>query len=432
MAGTRNSMLQDVQDNMHTGAAGSAGAAASGARATRRGSPQPQLGRALAASPPPPPAREPEPAPSPPPPPHPAPAPSTGKDAGPVQRLVSAMQLWMMRVIQQHGFVGILLLASWPNAAFDLCGICCGAFKMPFWEFFGATLIGKGAVKVSGQALFFVALFRQVRPRRALVQPMLGQAGPGWVRRGWWRPGPAAYSSRPPCCCSDAASSPAAPPTHALPTPLPSPPPRQATRDKLLAALGALLPAHLPGAPPGAPPPAATLKGFVDGQVGERRQRRLRAAPPRASCTGGTPGGARLAPPHPTPTPPPPTPPPPHPPPTPTPPPPHPHQIAKFQVRVVASAAAHHGETRWWWTRAAHYLRTHFGSGPAAARAWAAAQVPDTVSEVWGWVILVLIGMFAVSCINALAQGQKAWAEEEAARRRGGGGDAQRQRAKGE
>lgn len=47
--------------------------------------------------------------------------------------------------------MGILLLASWPNAAFDLCGLCCGAFKMPFWSFFGATLIGKGVVKVNGQ-----------------------------------------------------------------------------------------------------------------------------------------------------------------------------------------------------------------------------------------------------------------------------------------
>ena len=45
-------------------------------------------------------------------------------------------------------------------AAFDLCGICCGAFMMPFWEFFGATLIGKGVVKVTGQTAFFIALFR--------------------------------------------------------------------------------------------------------------------------------------------------------------------------------------------------------------------------------------------------------------------------------
>lgn len=83
-----------------------------------------------------------------------------GKQTGIFAQIVAAMQAWMMRVIQQHGFYGILLLASWPNAAFDLCGICCGAFMMPFWEFFGATLIGKGVIKVSGQSMFFVALFR--------------------------------------------------------------------------------------------------------------------------------------------------------------------------------------------------------------------------------------------------------------------------------
>lgn len=38
-----------------------------------------------------------------------------------------------------------------PNAAFDLCGLCCGAFKMPFWKFFGATLLGKAFVKVNMQ-----------------------------------------------------------------------------------------------------------------------------------------------------------------------------------------------------------------------------------------------------------------------------------------
>ena len=53
--------------------------------------------------------------------------------------------------VQAHGFWGILLLAAYPNAAFDLCGICCGHFLMPFWEFFGATLIGKGGIKVSGR-----------------------------------------------------------------------------------------------------------------------------------------------------------------------------------------------------------------------------------------------------------------------------------------
>lgn len=140
----------------------------------------------------------------------------------------------------------------------------------------------------------------------------------------------------------------------------------QASREALLSAVASVLPRHLPGAPPGGVPPAATLKGFVDSQ------------------------------------------------------------IHKFQARVAASAAEHRGEARWFWTRAADYLRAHFGSGPAAARAWAAAQVPDTVSEVWGWVILVLIATFAISCVNALAQGQKAWADGERRRR-----EAQQQQGRG-
>jgi vacuole membrane protein 1 len=82
---------------------------------------------------------------------------------------VDIMKDWMLRFIQSHGFWGILLLAAYPNAAFDLCGICCGHFLMPFWEFFGATLIGKGVIKVSGQAAFFVALFRHDSRERILA-----------------------------------------------------------------------------------------------------------------------------------------------------------------------------------------------------------------------------------------------------------------------
>ena len=53
----------------------------------------------------------------------------------------------------RHGFWGIFLLAAWPNALFDLCGICCGHFLMPFWQFFGATLMGKALVKVGFQSV---------------------------------------------------------------------------------------------------------------------------------------------------------------------------------------------------------------------------------------------------------------------------------------
>lgn len=57
----------------------------------------------------------------------------------------------MVAFIKRRGFWGIFMLASWPNAAFDLCGIACGAFMMPFWTFFLGTLLGKGVVKVNMQ-----------------------------------------------------------------------------------------------------------------------------------------------------------------------------------------------------------------------------------------------------------------------------------------
>ena len=35
-----------------------------------------------------------------------------------------------------------------PNPLFDLAGITCGHFLIPFWTFFGATLIGKAVIKM--------------------------------------------------------------------------------------------------------------------------------------------------------------------------------------------------------------------------------------------------------------------------------------------
>eukprot|EP00913_Durusdinium_trenchii_P016299 g15318.t1 len=69
------------------------------------------------------------------------------------------MKLWTVNFTEKHGFLGIFLLASWPNAAFDMCGMCCGYLLMPFWTFFIATSLGKGVVKSSGQAVLFVNLF---------------------------------------------------------------------------------------------------------------------------------------------------------------------------------------------------------------------------------------------------------------------------------
>eukprot|EP01102_Stenamoeba_stenopodia_P023219 TRINITY_DN9925_c0_g1_i1.p1 TRINITY_DN9925_c0_g1~~TRINITY_DN9925_c0_g1_i1.p1 ORF type:complete len:409 (-),score=91.77 TRINITY_DN9925_c0_g1_i1:1078-2304(-) len=57
------------------------------------------------------------------------------------------------------GFFGILLFASVPNPLFDLAGITCGHFLVPFWTFFGATVIGKAIVKVHFQTIFIILVF---------------------------------------------------------------------------------------------------------------------------------------------------------------------------------------------------------------------------------------------------------------------------------
>lgn len=73
--------------------------------------------------------------------------------------LFSKMKIWTINFTEKHGFVGVFLLAAWPNAAFDMCGMCCGYLMMPFWTFFLATALGKGVVKVNLQAALFVNLF---------------------------------------------------------------------------------------------------------------------------------------------------------------------------------------------------------------------------------------------------------------------------------
>lgn len=81
------------------------------------------------------------------------------EDAQSSQNVLAKMKLWTINFTEKHGFLGIFLLSAWPNAAFDMCGMCCGYLQLPFFTFFGATLLGKAFVKANLQALFFVALF---------------------------------------------------------------------------------------------------------------------------------------------------------------------------------------------------------------------------------------------------------------------------------
>ncbi|GFO15119.1 vacuole membrane protein 1 [Plakobranchus ocellatus] len=70
-------------------------------------------------------------------------------------------KLSVHNLVQRVGFFGILACASIPNPLFDLAGITCGHFLIPFWTFFGATLIGKAIIKMHIQKLFVIFLFSE-------------------------------------------------------------------------------------------------------------------------------------------------------------------------------------------------------------------------------------------------------------------------------
>ncbi|CAL8078859.1 unnamed protein product [Calicophoron daubneyi] len=68
------------------------------------------------------------------------------------------MEVFLHQLVIRAGFMGILLCASIPNPLFDLAGMTCGHFLVPFWYFFGATFIGKALIKVHLQQFSIIAI----------------------------------------------------------------------------------------------------------------------------------------------------------------------------------------------------------------------------------------------------------------------------------
>lgn len=66
-----------------------------------------------------------------------------------------------------------------PNPLFDLAGITCGHFLVPFWTFFGATLIGKAIVKMHIQKIFVIIAFNEILVEKAVdfmaLVPVIGK-----------------------------------------------------------------------------------------------------------------------------------------------------------------------------------------------------------------------------------------------------------------
>eukprot|EP00112_Aurelia_sp_Birch-Aquarium-sp1_P020550 Seg532.4 transcript_id=Seg532.4/GoldUCD/mRNA.D3Y31 product="Vacuole membrane protein 1" protein_id=Seg532.4/GoldUCD/D3Y31 len=78
---------------------------------------------------------------------------SEGKD------IFTRIKRFVPELVEKVGFFGILACASIPNPLFDLAGITCGHCLVPFWTFFGATLIGKAIIKMHIQQTFVILCF---------------------------------------------------------------------------------------------------------------------------------------------------------------------------------------------------------------------------------------------------------------------------------
>ncbi|KAI9588973.1 vacuole membrane protein 1 [Glossina fuscipes] len=93
--------------------------------------------------------------------------------------LMDKGKLFMERVVERIGFFGILACASIPNPLFDLAGITCGHFLVPFWTFFGATLIGKAIIKMHIQKMFVIIAFNETLIEKAVdmlaLLPLVGK-----------------------------------------------------------------------------------------------------------------------------------------------------------------------------------------------------------------------------------------------------------------
>ena len=96
-----------------------------------------------------------------------------------IQKNIHDWKVWMIEFMKKHGFWGLVAMSAWPNAAFDLCGICCGTFMMPFWHFFGATFLGKGLIKAPCQGAVFSTVF-STGPRNAAVATVAGVFPASW------------------------------------------------------------------------------------------------------------------------------------------------------------------------------------------------------------------------------------------------------------
>ncbi|KAG8370188.1 hypothetical protein BUALT_Bualt14G0091200 [Buddleja alternifolia] len=83
---------------------------------------------------------------------------SSTEHNGFISSRLNQIKRWFLSHAQYLNFFTVLVLASIPNPLFDLAGIMCGQFGIPFWEFFLATMIGKAIIKTHIQTVFIISV----------------------------------------------------------------------------------------------------------------------------------------------------------------------------------------------------------------------------------------------------------------------------------
>ena len=74
-------------------------------------------------------------------------------------RIMNFLNKITVDLLLKYRFWAILFLSSYPNVAFDLCGIASGHYLIPFKEFVSATVIGKAFIKTPIQCILLIKLF---------------------------------------------------------------------------------------------------------------------------------------------------------------------------------------------------------------------------------------------------------------------------------
>ena len=63
-------------------------------------------------------------------------------------------------LVQKYKFISIILMASWPNITFDMCGIVCGYYKLSLNNFLVPTIIGKAFIKAPIQNFLILYVYK--------------------------------------------------------------------------------------------------------------------------------------------------------------------------------------------------------------------------------------------------------------------------------